>query len=122
MTDSEKFRKSLEYKSDEELNYLRYRASGETTRLIDEFVQDFFNRPMGTKIHIRDHYGLRQSDNDRATTLLIDKLRARIEYEHHLKCKARNDNDGFYIIREVPTFNELILEEIEKRKGNGQDF
>ena len=122
MTDSENTRKSLEWKSDEELKYLRYRASGRTTRLIDEFVQDFFNRPMGTKIHIRDHYGLRQSDNDRATTLLIDKLRARIEYEHHLKCKAGKDNDGFYIIREVPTFNELILEEIEKRKGNGQDF
>ena len=114
---SENFRKSLEYKSDEELNYLRYRASGETTRLIDEFVQDFFNRPMGTKIHIRDHYGLRQSDNDRATTLLIDKLRARIEYEHHLECKAGKDNDGFYIIRETPTFNELILEEIQKRNA-----
>ena len=122
MTDSERFRESLKQKSDEELKCLTFRASGRTTRLIDEFVQDFFNRPMGTKIHIRDHYGFRQSDNDRATTLLIDKLRARIEYEHHLKCKAGKDNDGFYIIREVPTFNELILEEIEKRKGNGQDF
>ena len=110
MDDSENFRKSLEYKSDEELNYLRYRASGRTTRLIDEFVQDFFNRPMGTKIHIRD--------NDRASALLIDKLRARIEYEHHIECKAGKDNDGFYIIRETPTINELVLEEIERRKGN----
>ena len=118
MTDSENFRKSLEYKSDEELNYLRYRASGETTRLIDEFVQNFFNRPMGTKIHIRDHYGLSRADNDRATTLLIDKLRARIEYEHHLECKVGKDNDGFYIIRETTTVNELVLEEIERRKGN----
>ena len=116
---SENFRKSLEYKSDEELNYLSYRASGRTTRLIDEFVQDFFNRPMGTKIHIRDHYGFRQSDNDRASTLLIDKLRARIEYEHHLECKVGKDNDGFYIIRETPTFNELVLKEIERRKENG---
>jgi hypothetical protein len=119
MTDSEKFRKSLEYKSDEELNYLRYRASGRTTRLIDEFVQDFFNRPMGTKIHIRDHYGFRRSDNDRASALLIDKLRARIENEHHLECKAGKDNDGFYIIRETQTVNELVLEEIERRKENG---
>jgi len=118
MDDSENFRKSLEYKSDEELNYLRYRASGRTTRLIDEFVQDFFNKPMGTKIHIRDHYGFRQPDNDMASKFLIDKLRARIEYEHHLECKARKDNDGFYIIRETPTVNELVLEEIERRKGN----
>lgn len=118
MTDSENTRKSLEWKSDEELKYLTCRASGRTTRLIDEFVQDFFSRPAGTKIHIRDHYGFRQSDNDRATTLLIDKLRARIEYEHHLECKVGKDNDGFYIIRETPTFNELVLEEIERRKGN----
>ena len=119
MYDSENFRKSLEYKSDEELKYLRCQASGRTTRLIDEFVQDFFNRPMGTKIHIRDHYGFRQSDNDRASALLIDKLRARIENEHHLECKVGRDNDGFYIIRETPIFNELVLEEIERRKGNG---
>lgn len=118
MYDSENFRKSLEYKSDEELNYLRYRASGRTTRLIDEFVQDFFNRPMGTKIYIRDHYGFRQSDNDRASALLIDKLRARIEYEHHIECKAGKDNDGFYILRTEPTLQEMILDEIERRKGN----
>lgn len=118
MDNHERLRKSLEWKSDEELNYLRYRASGRTTRLIDEFVQDFFNRPMGAKIHIRDHYGFRQSDNDRASKLLIDKLRARIEYEHHLGCKVGKDNDGFYIIRETPTFSELVLEEIERRKGN----
>ena len=114
----EQFGESLKYKSDEELNYLRFRALGKTTRLIDEFVQDFFNRPMGTKIHIRDHYGFTQSDNDRATTLLINKLRARIEYEHHLECKAGKDNDGFYIIREAPTVNELVTQEIERRKGN----
>ena len=108
----------MKYKSDEELSYLRFRALGETTRLIDGFVQDFFNRPMGTKIHIRDHYGFRQSDNDRATTLLIDKLRGRIEYEHHLECKCGKDNDGFYIIRETPTVNELVSQEIERRKGN----
>lgn len=118
MDSNENLRKSLEWKSDEELKYLTCRASGRTTRLIDEFVQDFFNRPMGTKIYIRDHYGLRQSDNDRATTLLIDKLRARIEYEHHLECKVGKDNDGFYIVRETPIFNELVLEEIERRKGN----
>ena len=112
----------MKYKSDEELNYLRFRALGKTTRLIDEFVQDFFNRPMGTKIHIRDHYGFTQSDNDRATTLLINKLRARIEYEHHLECKAGKDNDGFYIIREAPTVNELVTQEIERRKKNEQDF
>ena len=118
MTDSENIRKSLEYKSGEELNYLRYRASGRTTRLIDEFVQDFFNRPAGTKIHISDHYGFRQSDNDKASKFLIDKLRARIEYEHHFECKVGRDSDGFYIIRETPTFNELVLEEIERRKEN----
>ena len=77
----------LKHLSDVELNNLSFRASGLTTRLIDEFVQDFFNEPMGTKIHIRDHYGFTMAENDRATILLISKLRARIEAEHHIKCE-----------------------------------
>lgn len=113
MYDSENFRKSLEYKSDEELNYLRYRASGRTTRLIDEFVQDFFNRPMGTKIYIYDHYGTRQADQ-----YLLGRAIKRLENEHHVEYKKGSDSNGFYIIRTEPTLQEMILDEIERRKGN----
>lgn len=109
-------REYLKHLSDTELNSLKFRASGLTTRLIDEFVQEFFNEPMGTKIHIRDHYGLTESANDRATALLISRLRARIEAEHHCKLRAGRDLEGYYIIREEPTYHELVLQEIERRK------
>ena len=106
----------LKHVSDAELNSLKFRASGMTTRLVDEFVQKFFNEPMGTKIYVNDHYGFTQSANDRATVLLIDKLRGRIENEHHCKFRTGRDFNGYYIIRDEKTFHECIEEEIKRRQ------
>ena len=33
------------------------RATGRTTRLVDDYVQKFFNEPMNTPIAVQDHYG-----------------------------------------------------------------
>ena len=107
----------FEHVSDEELNSLQYRAKGDSTRLIDEYVQEFFTKPMGTKIYVSDHYGFTRADNDRATVGLITKLCERIEREHHCKFKQRKDINGYYIVREEPTFHELIMNEIERRNG-----
>ena len=106
----------LKYVSDNELNSLLYRAIGDSTRLIDGYVQEFFTKPMDTKIYVSDHYGLTRTENDRATILLIGRLRARIMEEHHFDCKGGKDNNGFYIIRTAPTYHELVLQEIERRK------
>ena len=116
MIEAEQFRKSLEYKSDAELDYLLCRAKGDSTRLIDEYVQEFFTKPMGTKIYVSDHYGFTRAENDRATDGLIRKLCERIEREHHCKFNRRKDINGYYIVREEPTLQEMILEEKERRK------
>lgn len=59
------------------------RAVGNTTRQIDAIVQEFFDKPVGTKIWIVDHHNNKDSNDD-----LLVKVTHRIEYEHHLKCKV----------------------------------
>ena len=109
----EEFRKYLKYKSNEELRGMIWRASGESTRMLDRIVQEFFKQPIGTKIHIHDHYGTRVADQ-----YLLDRVIKRLENEHHADFKKGLDSDGFYIIRTEPTVQEMILNEIERRKGN----
>ena len=113
MDNCEEFRKSLKYKSDEELRGMIWRASGESTRILDRIVQEFFTQPPGTKIYIHDHYGTRQADQ-----YLLDRVLKRIENEHHVDFKKGLDSDGFYIIRTEPTVQEMILDEIKRRKEN----
>ena len=107
---------SLKYVNDAELNSLLYRAKGDSTRLVDDYVQEFFTKPMGTKIYVSDHYGLTRVENDRATVGLIRKLCERIEREHHCKFSHKKDFNGHYIVREEPTMHELVLEEKERRE------
>lgn len=33
----------------------RFRATGRSTRLIDEYIQKFFTEPIGTPIKVLDH-------------------------------------------------------------------
>lgn len=109
----EEFRKYLKYKSNEELRGMIWRALGDSTRILDRIVQEFFTQPIGTKIYIYDHYGTRQADQ-----YLLGRVLKRIENEHHVDFKKGLDSDGFYIIRTEPTLQEMILDEIKRRKGN----
>ena len=53
MDNYEEFRKSLKHKSVEELHVMAWRALGESTRILDRAVQEFFTQPMGDKdIHL----------------------------------------------------------------------
>lgn len=113
MDNCEEFRKSLKYKSDEELCGMIWRALGDSTRILDRIVQEFFTQPIGTKIYIYDHYGTRQADQ-----YLLGRVLKRIENEHPVDFKKGLDSDGFYIIRTEPTLQEMILDEIKRRKGN----
>jgi hypothetical protein len=100
-----------EYLTDEELKELSYRASGRTTRIVDELVQEFFNKPFGTKILVCDHYGTRQADEH-----VLRKLCKRIEAEHHVKYHIIHEGGLLYIVRDDPTLQEMVLEEIKRRK------
>lgn len=113
MNNREEFRESLKYKSDEELGGMLWRALGESTRILDRAVQEFFTQPMGTKIYIYDHYGTRQADQ-----YLLGRVIKRLETEHHVEYKKGVDSNGFYILRTEPTLQEMILDEIERRKEN----
>lgn len=113
MNNCEEFRKYLKYKSNEELRGMTWRASGESTRILDRNVQEFFTQPAGTKIYIHDHYGTRQADQ-----YLLDRVLKRIENEHHVDFKKGLDSNGFYIKRTEPTLQETILDEIKRKKEN----
>ena len=90
MDNREEFRKSLKHKSDEELRGMTWRASGESTRILDRIVQEFFTQPIGTKIYIYDHYGTRQADQ-----YLLGRVIKRLDNEHHVDFKKGLDSDGF---------------------------
>ena len=113
MDKCEEFRKSLKHKSVEELRVMTWRSLGNSTRILDRIVQEFFTQPAGTKIYIHDHYGTRQ-----AYQYLLNRVLKRLENEHHVDFKKGLDSDGVYIIRTEPTLQEMILDEIERRKEN----
>ncbi len=55
---------------------LSYRATGRTTRIIDEYIQELY-RHLGEWIEIEDHYPSPQADR-----MVLDKIMARMELEH----------------------------------------
>ena len=107
--------RGLRHFSDEELKKLRYRACGVTTRIADRIIQEFFSKPMGTRVYIFDHYGTKQADD-----FLRKLVRRRLDYEHHMKCRSGSDEHGLYITRGEPTYHELVEEEIKRRQENGE--
>ena len=112
MIETEQFRKSLEYKSDEELNEMLTRATGDTTRQADKIIQQFFSQPMGTGIQVCDHYPTRQADE-----CLFKMVAERLEREHHVKFHKSRMWNGICIVRDEPTKHELVKEEVKKRGG-----
>ena len=103
---------SLKYKNDEELRDLYTRAMGNSTRIVDELVQKFFNEPQGTIIPVVDHYSSRQADE-----FLFRRLAERIEQEHHAKFHREWLRNGICIVRDDPTLQELVKKELDRRTG-----
>ena len=112
MVDSESIKKSLEWESDEDLRCMLSRAAGASTRIIDELVQEFFEKPYGTPIPVIDHHHTRQADE-----FLFDKLARRIEQEHETKFHRECKMSIIYIVRDEPTMYELVKEEFIRRTG-----
>ena len=111
----EEIRKQLQHLGGTELMVCGYRATGRTTRIIDEVVQAFFNMPVGSHIAVVDHYGTMQADK-----YLLDKIRQRLDCEHpSVKYKTGRENGQFYIERTEKSYCELVKEEIERRTNEG---
>ena len=73
--------------------YKDYRRAGNTTRLIDMFIQDFFNEG---ECHIYDHYNTRQS-RQRVFILVLQRLNR----EHHIEEKDVYLDRNRLIIRRI---------------------
>ena len=112
MIESETFRKSLEWKSDDELHEMCGRATGISTREVDKLVQRFFTEPPGTPIPVCDHYYTRQADE-----FLFNRLTKRLGTEHHVKFHKTNTFGRVCIVRDEPTMHEMIKDELRKRTG-----
>lgn len=87
-----------------------FRATGRTTKLVDELIQEFFERPMGTNIPVCDHYPERRADE-----FLLDRFMKRLESEHpSATCKIHRGKH-ITIERTSPTYHEKVKEEYVKR-------
>ena len=112
---------------EERFNKENYRATGRTTRLVDEYVQILFKNVLeedNKYISIHDHYPSRM-----ATRMLIDKIRNRIKNEHNLECEVSNDGTKMRIKDIQPgcetRFIHLeedgsVLNYIEQKRLNGE--
>jgi hypothetical protein len=81
------------------------RATGRTARLVDDYVQKFFNEPMNTPIAIQDHYNDRFSDYQ-----LLQKVVKRLDNEYP-NIKYEKDNLKCVITRTSMTPRERVIEE-----------
>ena len=104
---------NLEQCDDKVLFSEMFRATGRTTRLVDELVQEFFEKPMGTKIMVYDHYGSMQ-----ANKFLLDRFMKRLETEHpSAGCRiSGRDGECILIERTTETYHERVREEYRKRQ------
>ena len=87
-----------------------FRATGRTTKLVDELVQEFFEQPMGTNIPVCDHYPDRKADE-----YLLDRFMKRLESEHPTATCKIHRGEHITIERTSPTYHERVKEECGKR-------
>lgn len=97
---------------------LKYRATGRTTRLVDEYIQKIYENK-GEWVRIADHYPSRQADK-----VVFDNVCGRLKYEHSSdEFKVRKmygfeimlvkcTRDG--VVEEMTRLNKEI-EELEKQ-------
>lgn len=100
--------KTLDY--DELLMELE-RATGQTTRKVDELVYKFFTAPYGEWIAVVDHYVGRMADY-----MLFNKFMKRMEIEHPwVEVEYRKSVNPIVVRRKNKTYHELVDEELRKR-------
>ena len=87
-----------------------FRATGRSTRLIDELIQEFFEKPMGTKILVCDHYPERRADE-----FLLNRFMNRLESEHPGATCTIHLGENIIIERTSETYHEKVKEEYVKR-------
>lgn len=74
-----------------EYNETNLRATGRTTRIVDDTIQKMFNNP-NEWVFVCDHYPTRL-----ATVRVVDLIRRRLQYEHKLEIDARATEYGYEV-------------------------
>lgn len=72
-------------------NETNLRATGRTTRIVDNTIQEMFNNP-NEWVFVCDHYPTRL-----ATVRVVDLIRRRLQYEHKLEIDARATEYGYEV-------------------------
>lgn len=88
-----------------------FRATGKSTKLVDELIQEFFEKPMGTRIPVCDHYPERQADE-----YLLNQFMKRLVSEHPSATCKIHGGEHITIERTSPTYHEMVKEEYERRQ------
>lgn len=73
------------------LTELLYRQNGQTTRLVDEYIQLLFTTG---EIHIQDHYPNRQANEN-----LMERILDRLQHEHRMTKDSLSINRYNFIIK-----------------------
>ena len=101
----------IKFYNDKELFEAMFRATGRSTKLVDELIQEFFEKPMGTEIPVCDHYPERRADE-----FLLDRFMTRLESEHPTATCKINWGKHITIERTSPTYHEMVKEEYARRQ------
>ena len=89
------------------------RATGRTTRELDELVYRFFTAPYGEWIAVVDHY-----DGRMANDMLFNKFMKRMETEHpSVEVEYRKNVNPIVVRRKNKTYHELTVEELKRRRA-----
>lgn len=109
MNEIESYLKTL---SHDELLTVLDRATGRTTRKVDELVYMFFTAPYGEWIAVVDHYDGRMADN-----MLFNKFMKRMDTEYpSVEVEYRKNVNPIVVRRKNKTYHELVVEELKRRR------
>lgn len=84
------------------------RRSGQTTRMIDELIQEFFKNP-GKRIALVDHFYTSQDNVAKSLSkTLIERIKNRLDFEH--------PNAQYQITAPRPSYPYYVIKNTEKVK------
>lgn len=106
-----------------ELIELASRATGRSTYILNEIINDFFENPIGTPIEIYDHYEYKGYDKDKkikvcnnmARENMLNMVRRRLASEHpNIEYSVEHNFGTIYIYRKTQKRREANMGRIKE--------
>lgn len=86
---------------------IKQRATGRTTRIVDETIQKMFNNP-DKWIFVCDHYPTRA-----ASQRVVELIKGRLKHEHNMDVDVKTKDGGYEV--KIKNYKNYV-ENIDKRK------